>query len=210
MTQAPATVFIVDDDPSVRRGLSRLIRLAGMNVEAFASAVEFLRREPFHGNGCIVLDIRMPGITGPELQDALAGKEHSLPVVFLTSHGSVPASVTAMKKGAIDFLQKPVDERDLLHAIEIALARDRESRSRHAQVRELRVRLDKLTSREREVLEFVIAGLLNKQIASEMGIAEKTVKIHRGRVMKKMQVASVAELVRMCQAAGIPPRNAVV
>ncbi len=203
----PPTVFIVDDDASVRRGLSRLIRSMGWNVETFPSASAYLQRAPFEGNGCIVLDIRMPGISGPELQQALIEQPYCLPIIFLTGHGDVPASVAAMKRGAYDFLQKPVDEEDLTRAIESALAWDRDQRARFEEVTKILQRLEMLTPRERQVMEHVIAGQLNKQVAALLGIAEKTVKIHRGRVMNKMQVGSVAELVRACETAGVLPRQ---
>jgi FixJ family two-component response regulator len=201
------TVFVVDDDPSVRRGLSRLIRSLSWKAETFDSAAAYLKRAPFEGNGCIVLDIRMPGISGPELQSRLSEQGYSLPIVFLTGHGDVPASVEAMKLGAVDFLQKPVDENDLVRAIETALARDRDERPRYERRSAVLERLDRLTPREREVLEHVICGRLNKQIAVSLGIALKTVKIHRGRVMEKMGVGSLAELVRVCELAGITPHS---
>jgi len=208
MTREPPTVFIVDDDPSVLRGLSRLVRAMGMRAETFASASAFLARKPIKGSCCIVLDLSMPGMSGAELQDELSKMDYSPPIIFLTAHGDVPAGVKAIKKGAVDFLQKPVEEEDLSRAIERALAGDREIRSKHLLVREVRGRLDTLTPRELEVMQYVISGMLNKQVASALGIAEKTVKIHRGRMMKKLQIESLPELVRKCELAGIPPKSA--
>ncbi len=192
------TVFVVDDDVSVRKGLSRLIKSAGFNVEAFASAEDFLKREPSAGCGCIVLDVQLPGLSGLDLQKSLAKLSHSMPIIFITGHGDIPMSVKAMKKGAVDFLVKPFDTKDLLAAIAAALSRDKETSRRDANTRKIRDRVETLTPREREVMKLVITGMLNKQIAGELGISEKTVKVHRGRVMTKMEVKSVAELVRLC------------
>lgn len=205
----PPTVFIVDDDESVLGGLSRLVRSIGMNAETFASASEFLGRGPAEGNCCIVLDLYMPGMGGMQLQDELSRMDYSPPIIFLTAHGDVPASVRTMKNGAVDFLQKPVEERDLLRAIEDALAKDRRLRSEQTVVREIRARLDTLTPRELEVLRYVIGGALNKQIAFELGIAEKTVKIHRGRMTKKMQVEIGSRSRPGVRAAGDPCQNRV-
>lgn len=203
MTGEAATVFVVDDDLSVRRSLARLIRAMRLRVETFATADEFLRRGPFEGHGCIVLDLRMPGMTGLELQEALGGTgRHSPPIVFLTGHGDVPASVRAMKRGAVDFLQKPVEEVVLRRAIRQALERDRGSRRERQGVEEFRARVALLTPREREVMDRVAAGRLNKEIAADLGISLATVKVHRGRVMRKLRVSSVAELVRALERAG--------
>jgi FixJ family two-component response regulator len=206
MSASDATVFVVDDDMAVRRSLARLLRSAGLNVETFPSAREFLDRLPSARTGCIVLDVRMPGITGPELFDQMAAKGLSLPVVFLTGHGDVPTSVRAMKKGAVDFLLKPVDDEVLLHAIRQAVARHVSQQAREQERQSIEGCLCRLSAREREVMEYVIRGDLNKQIAADLGISEKTVKVHRGRVMAKMEAGSVAELVRLCEAGGIRPR----
>jgi FixJ family two-component response regulator len=208
MNKTDATIFIVDDDPSVRKGLLRLIRSTGWQGEAFASAPEFLARPAFSGTGCVVLDVRMPGMTGPELRDLMAAQENSLPVIFLTGHGDVPTGVEAMKKGAVDFLQKPVDDEVLLQTIAQALERYAATQLRRQKLERIQARLARLTPREREVLKYVIGGCLNKQIAAELEITEKTVKVHRGFVMHKMEVNSVAELVRQSQTAGIAPRLA--
>jgi FixJ family two-component response regulator len=190
-------IFLVDDDASVRKALVRLLRSAGHSVETFASAREFLARERYDGPGCLVLDLRMPGMTGLELQDALERAGHALPIVFISGHADIPASVKAMKAGAIDFLTKPVDDRQLLAAIERALARDAAARADRAQRDAARAAMARLTPREGQVCAFVATGKLNKQIAGELGISEKTVKVHRARVMEKLAVGSVAELVRV-------------
>src|SRR5512136_3483886 len=203
---SPITIFIVDDDPSARKGLSWLVRSAGWQAEVFASAPEFLARPAFSGTGCVVLDVSMPGMTGPQLRDLMAARHSSLPVVFLTGHGDVPMSVDAMKKGAVDFLQKPVNDEALLQAIQRALERHAAAQLHRQEVERIQARVQRLTSREREVLEYVIAGCLNKQIAGALQIAEATVKQHRGLVMHKMEVSSVPELVRQCEIAGIAPR----
>jgi RNA polymerase sigma factor (sigma-70 family) len=200
-----ATVCVVDDDPSARRGLIRLLRAAGLKTEAFDSAAEFLASGKCGGPGCIVLDVRMPGMTGPELQEELAASEYAIPIVFLSGHGDVPTTAQAMKKGAVDFLTKPVDRDSLLDAVRTALARDAENRKRQEENRSIRELLSQLTPREHEVMTYVITGLLNKQIAGELDISEETVKIHRGRVMHKLGVESVAELVRLCEKAGVSP-----
>ena len=202
LPQAPsdALVCIVDDDESIRRGLARLFRSARMAAETFASGEELLDRAPHDGPSCLVLDVRMPGLDGLELQQALANREAQ--IVFLTGHGDVPMCADAMKAGAIDFLTKPVDDEELLAAVARALARSVEVRKAAAERAAARARLDTLTPREFEVMQRVIGGLLNKQIADELGAAEKTIKIHRGRVMEKMGVISVADLVRVAQSRG--------
>ena len=199
------TVFIIDDDPSARRGLTRLVRAAGLNAESFASAAEFLTSDQRSGPGCIVLDVRMPKMTGPELQEELAKADYSMPIVFLSAHADVPIAAGAMKKGAVDFLTKPVDGKDLLAAIEESLARDAENREQRAETLSIQKLIETLTPREHEVMTYVITGMLNKQIAGRLEISEETVKIHRARVMQKLGVDSVAELVRLCEKAGIPP-----
>ena len=202
------TVFIIDDSDDVRRSLARLMRSAGLNAETFGCAEAFLQRDPCAGAGCVILDIRMPGMNGPDMHEQLAHSGSDLPVVYLTGHGDVPTSVKAMKDGAVDFLQKPVDDRVLLATISQALARHAALRESARERVQSEARLGRLSVREREVLECVIAGRLNKQIAYDLGISEKTVKAHRGRVMEKIEVRSVAELVRLCEAAGIRPRPA--
>jgi FixJ family two-component response regulator len=205
MTDAQDVVFVVDDDEAVCRGLSRLLRSAGLTVETFASAADFVAREGYDGVGCIVLDVRMHGLDGMELQSQLAARHVDLSIVFLTGHGDIPMSVNAMKKGAFDFLTKPVDEDVLLGAVRQALERHRADRAKRLEADTLRARLETLTSREQEVLRCVISGALNKQIADYLGIAEHTVKIHRGRVMKKLGLTTVTELVNACQQAGVEP-----
>jgi FixJ family two-component response regulator len=203
MTESEAVVFVVDDDPSVRRSLERLIRSAGFTVESFASAQEFLERPWPDTPGCLVLDIQMPGVSGLDLQGELAAAEVNLPIIFLTGYGTVPASVRAMKAGALDFLEKPVDDRALVDAVHQAVARSRRARLEQAEIQEIQRRVDSLSPREREVLSLLLTGMLNKQIAFELGTAEKTIKVHRGRVMEKMQAGSVAELVRLAGKVGL-------
>lgn len=190
-------IRVVDDDQSFRTAVSRLLRAAGHEVREYASAGDFLLAEADQEPGCVLLDLRMPGPSGLDLQASLARSDQSLPIIFLTGHGNVPLTVRAMKAGATDFLVKPVRREALLSAIRIAIEKDRESRARREELRSLRTRYDALSNREREVLEHVVAGRLNKQIASAIGAAERTVKAHRARVMLKMQVTSVAELVRV-------------
>ncbi|MDI1476242.1 response regulator [Polyangium sp. y55x31] len=197
MTQKERTVFVVDDDPSVLRGLERLLRSAGYVVEAHASPRAFLERAPADRPGCVVVDLRMPEIGGLDLQEEFARRGFPLPLIFLTGHGDVPSSVRAMKGGAIDFLSKPCDDTDLLAAVERALARDAEARAARAEKEAVRARFAALTPREREVALLVAQGLLNKQIAAELGAAEKTIKVHRGRVMEKLGAESLADLVRL-------------
>jgi FixJ family two-component response regulator len=199
------TVFVVDDDGAVRRGLARLLRSVGFKVESFASGGELLARDPYDGVGCIVLDVRMPELDGMGLQTQLADKRVDLPIVFLTGHGDIPMSVRAIKKGAFDFLTKPVDEDVLLTSVRQALLQHRVARAERLEAEALRARADALTPREQEVLRAVIAGALNKQIAARLGIAEKTVKIHRGRVMQKLGASTVAELIQVSQRMGITP-----
>lgn len=199
MTEEKSTVFVVDDDPSVRGGLGRLFKTVGLAVETFASAREFLERPLAEEPACLVLDVRLPELSGLDLQAELARAGVAIPIIFLTGHASVPMSVRAMKAGAADFLEKPVDDQQLLDAVHRALARDRRARQDQAEVAELRRRLESLTPREREVLSYVVAGRLNKQIAAELGTSEKTVKVHRARVMEKMKVSSLAELARLAE-----------
>jgi FixJ family two-component response regulator len=199
----PGRVFIVDDDASVRRSLGRLVRAAGYEVEVFPSAREFLARPPLDAPGCLVLDVRMPGLNGLELQQAVAGAGESLSTVFITGYGDVSVGVNAMKHGAVDFLTKPVDRRELLAAIERALARAGRSRRDAARIAEIRQRIKTLTPREAEVFALVVTGMLNKQIASDLGVGEKMVKVHRARVMQKMRAGSLAELVRLADQGGV-------
>ena len=209
-TKAPpsdALVCVVDDDEAVRRSLGRLFRSARLAAETFASGKAFLERPEHGGPSCVVLDVQMPGLNGLELQQALTHGE--VQIVFLTGHGDVPMCAEAMKAGAVDFLTKPVDDEELLAAVARALARSVEVRKARAARSSARARLDTLTPREFEVMQGVIAGMLNKQIADDLGASEKTIKIHRGRVMEKMSVASVADLVRMAEAAGVTPAAAV-
>jgi FixJ family two-component response regulator len=198
-------VYVVDDDESVRRALGRLVRSVGLTVETFPSAKAFLEHKPSDGPACLVLDIRLPGPSGLDLQDALSRAGMELPIVFITGHGDVPTTVRAMKGGAVDFLQKPFNDQELLDCIQRAVARSREQRAERAERDELQRRLDTLTRREREVMLQVVTGKLNKQIASDLSAAEKTIKIHRGRVMQKMQADSVASLVRMVQKLKLTP-----
>jgi len=176
-----------------------------MNVESFASAGDFLASERCGGPGCIVLDVRMPDMTGPELQEELSKVDYSMPIIFLSGHSDVPITAKAMKKGAVDFLTKPVDRGDLLEAIRVSLAKDKEDRSKRDENLSINEHIKLLTPREYETMTYVITGMLNKQIAYDLGISEETVKIHRGRIMKKLELSSVAELVRFCDKVGITP-----
>jgi FixJ family two-component response regulator len=196
-------VGIVDDDPSVRKALTRLVKAAGYRVEVFASAREFLARPQEEDLRCLLLDVRMPGLTGLELQEALAIAGRRTSIVFVSGHGDVEGSVKAMKGGAIDFLTKPVDARDLLGAIKRAVAKTFTVQRDQTQATDIQGRLKKLTAREVEVFALVVTGMLNKQIAAKLGIVEKTVKVHRARVMEKMRAGSLAELVRLADQAGI-------
>ena len=205
MTAPDEIVYIVDDDASVRTGRARLLRSAGYAVESFAAAAAFLDREHRAAVACLVLDVRMPGLDGLALQAELSARDAGLPIIFLTGHGDIPMSVAAMKQGARDFLTKSVDEVVLLDAVRQALQTHRESLSERLAANVVQERLTSLTPREREVASWVIGGALNKQIAAQLGIAEKTVKIHRGRVMEKMEASSVAALVSLCRQAGIQP-----
>ena len=196
-------VFVVDDDSSVRKSLARLITTAGYKVETFASAREFLARRLPDGPCCLVLDVRMPGLTGLALQEALASAGAQLSIVFITGYGDVPTTVKAMRGGAVDVLTKPVNDRTLLGAIERAVTRARQRWREHAKITEIQDRVKTLTPRETEVFALVVTGMLNKQIASELGVSEKMVKVHRARVMQKMRAGSVAELVRLADQGGV-------
>lgn len=200
-------VFIIDDDPSVRKSLSRLLRTSGFNVETYESGEHFLSREPYHGIGCVVLDIRMPGLSGMDLHDELISARRALPIIFITGYGDIPMSVRAMKKGAIDFLPKPFDEQDLLQALDKAIEADKKVKEEQTEHNHAMWLVEQLTRRELEIVPYVISGMLNKQIAFKMGIAEKTIKVHRGRIMKKLGVKSVADLVRLAEKAGIEPSH---
>jgi FixJ family two-component response regulator len=205
MSSPAATVFVVDDELSVRQSLSRLLRAAGLNVATFASAQAFLKGYDPSAPGCLVLDLAMPGLNGLELQDALAARGGVVPIIFLTGHGDLPSGVRAMKHGAVDFLSKPVDAADLIRAVRSGIEKDQIARRVDAELTEIRQRLATLTPREYEVLRHVVSGKLNKQIAADLGTVEKTVKVHRARVMEKVQVGSLAELVRLAHRAGIQP-----
>lgn len=199
------TVFVVDDDASFLEGLALLLRAAGFRVKTFGSASEFLRQHSVADQGCVVADLRMPGLDGIELQRALARSENPLPFLFLTGHGDIPTTVTAMRHGAEDFLTKTAPRELLLPAVRRALERDQHERVRRAHQRDLRTRFAQLTPREREVLDHVLQGLLNKQIAGLLGVDERTVKRHRAKLMNKLAVSSVAQLAQLAQAAGITP-----
>jgi FixJ family two-component response regulator len=198
-------VFVIDDDASMRRALSYLLQSAGYKVETHSSAEEFLRREHYDGVGCIILDVRMPGLSGMDLQEKLMGSDYTMPIIFLTGHGELSMGVEAMKKGAIDFLTKPCDDEQLLGAVHSAIEKDKQARGSYKEKQEVRGRIELLTPRENEILRYVISGMLNKQIALKLGIAEQTVKIHRGRIMEKLCAESVADLVRLTGKAGIEP-----
>jgi FixJ family two-component response regulator len=201
------TIFVIDDDASIRKSLSRLLRSAGYTTEAFASAEEFLGRQHFSGIGCLLLDVRMPGLSGMDLQEELNKADYQMPIVFITGHGDIPMSVEAMKKGAVDFLTKPFDDKELLRAIERAIEKGRQTRAEYDETADIRRHIDLLTPREGEILGYIITGMLNKQIGLKLDIAEGTVKVHRGRIMEKLCVDSVAELVRLSEKAGIKPAD---
>jgi FixJ family two-component response regulator len=203
------TIFLVDDEPPVVRALERLLRAAGYEVQGFLSSRAFLEQHDPAIPGCAVLDIAIDGMNGFELQELLADSRCERPVVFLTGRGDIPMSVRAMRAGAVSFLMKPVQGEELLDAIRLALEKDSNAREVRGRLAAIERRLATLTAREREVLEHVVAGRLNKQIAADLGTAEKTVKVHRGRVMEKMRVRSVAELVRICDQAGVAPTSMV-
>jgi len=203
MIPANSLIFLIDDDVSIRRGVSRLLRSAGFKNEAFASASDFLARDQHPGPACVVVDVRMPGINGMDLQHLLLQRRREEQLVFITGHGNISMCAQAMKAGAVDFLPKPFRDTELLECVERALARSAEQRQRGFEKTEARRLLDLLTPREFEVMQLVVTGMLNKQIAAKLGTAEKTIKVHRGRLMKKLGIASVAELVRLVETARV-------
>jgi FixJ family two-component response regulator len=207
MNRSASRVFIIDDDASVCKALARLLSASGYATEAFYSANDYLEREPYNGIGCLVLDIRMPGLSGTDLQTHLKRQRNDIPVIFLTGHGDLPVGIEAMKRGAIDFLTKPVDEVSLLDAIDRALSKSQASQREQSSVADVQARIDALTQREKEVLLAILGGARNKQIASALGISEKTVKAHRGKIMQKLNASSPAELGWLCSLANLLIRN---
>jgi RNA polymerase sigma factor (sigma-70 family) len=207
MTDAPI-VFVVDDDPSVRSSLKFLLSTVGLQVETFDSAGSFLRKKPADAPSCLVLDVRLPGLSGLDFQRELRARNIRTPIVFLTGHGDIPMSVRAIKAGAVEFLTKPFRDQDLLDAVRIALDRDRATREQEKEVTDIQRRFESLTSREQEVISMVVTGMLNKQIADQLGTAESTVKVQRSRAMEKMKAESLIDLVRMIEMLHIPSEKA--
>jgi len=201
------TIFVVDDDESLRRAVARLLRSEGWNVETFDSAQQFLDRPAFDGPGCVLLDVSMPGMTGPQAHAEMLARGLTLPVIFLTAHGELPTGIEAMKRGAVDFLVKPADDRVLLQVLRQALERHAHEHGERLRQREVEARLARLSPREHAVLRLVLDGLLNKLIADRLGISIKTVKVHRARVMEKMEARSVAALVHQCETVGLRPQT---
>jgi RNA polymerase sigma factor (sigma-70 family) len=199
VTETKPTIFIVDDDPSVRESTELMLKSVGFNVKTFVSAQDFLKANVQEGLGCLILDVRMPGMSGLDLQEKLVSAKTPLPVIFITGHGTVPMSVRAMKAGAIDFLQKPFDEQDLLDAINRAITQQRERKSKKDEADELQQRLKALTPREYEVFSLLVTGMANKEIAYKLGTSERTVKAHRAQIMEKMNAGSLADLVRFAE-----------
>ena len=206
MSDTPARIFIIDDDRSLRTSLARLLGSAGIETEVFASAEDYLARERYHGIACIILDVRMPGGSGLQLQESLSELGSDLPILFLTGHGDIPLSVRAIKGGAVNFLTKPVDEAVLLPAVRQALAQHKKDRGAAKSIQKARAHLSALTSREYEVMRYILSGVRNRQIATHLGITEKTVKAHRAKIMTKMAVSSAVELGRVCALLGITPK----
>jgi FixJ family two-component response regulator len=207
MTEGEPIVFIVDDDASVRRSTERLIRSAGLEVQSFISAREFLSNPRPDRPACLVLDVRMPGLSGMDLQRELARSGIHIPIIFITGHGDIPMSVRAMKAGAVEFLTKPFRSRSLLDAIHAAIERDRSTLRERSETGALRERYEQLTPREREVMALVAAGLLNKQVAGELATTERTIKFHRAHIMQKMRAESLPDLVRMAEKLGVSPAH---
>jgi RNA polymerase sigma factor (sigma-70 family) len=208
MTETADIVFVVDDDPSVRRALKRLVGSVGLQVELFGSAQEFMRSKRPDASSCLVLDIRLPGMSGLDFQHQLAEANIHIPIIFITGHGDIPMSVRAMKAGAVEFLTKPFRDQDLLDAIHLAIEQDRARRQREAEIATLRERFESLSAREREVIAMVVSGMLNKHIAADIGTTENTVKVQRSRAMEKMQAKSLADLVKMVERLKIPLKKA--
>jgi len=207
MTEAASVVFVVDDDPSIRRAIKRLVESVGLRVEGLGSAQEFLRSQRPDAPSCLVLDVRLPGISGLDFQRELREANIHIPIIFITAHGDIPMTVRAMKAGAVEFLTKPFRDQELLDAIQQGLERDHARRDQEAEVRKLRKRFASLTPRERELLPWVVSGLLNKQIADAIEASEATVKAHRSHLMRKMGASSMADLVRMTEKLGIAPQT---
>jgi FixJ family two-component response regulator len=207
MTDVASIVFVVDDDPSVRRAIKRLVESVGLRVEGFGSAREFLRSQRPDAPSCLVLDVRLPGISGLDFQRELREASIYIPIIFISAHGDIPMTVRAMKAGAVEFLAKPFRDQELLDAIQQGLERDQARRAQETEVAKLRERLESLTPRERELLPWVVSGLLNKQIAEAIGASEATVKVHRSQLMRKMGALSMADLVRMTEKMGIAARR---